>query len=291
VQAQFAAGRLAATGAIGYVNLDEAARAFLAAARQGHPTAAFNIAVFYATGQGVARDVHEALRWYVFAAEHGVKESEVKIAELYLGGELGPRNYDLARQWLGKAVERGDSNAKTRLAQLYLENDAGGRDLGRAEGLLLDAAGQGSAVAAAQLGQLYSGAYEFTPRRQEAIHWYRTAAQSGHIGAAFTLASALLESGDPVQEKEGAQWLMRAGAEEHAASQFQLGVLYCTGKGVEKDLPEAIGWYEKAARNGHALAKHNLGVMLIKGMGVEVDAERGARLVKEAEIVRGAQAG
>jgi hypothetical protein len=31
--------------------------------------------------------------------------------------------------------------------------------------------------------------------------------------------------------------------------------------------------------------------MLINGMGVKADAERGARLVKEAEIVRGAQAG
>ena len=45
-------GRLAATGAIGYVNLDEAARWFLAAAQQGHPTAAFNIAAFYASGRG-----------------------------------------------------------------------------------------------------------------------------------------------------------------------------------------------------------------------------------------------
>ena len=70
-----------------------------------------------------------------------------------------------------------------------------------------------------------------------------------------------------------------------------MGVLYCTGKGVEKNLSEAVGWYEKAAQEGHVMAKHNLGVMLINGMGVEPDPVRGARLVQEAGAVREVQAG
>ncbi len=77
----------------------------------------------------------------------------------------------------------------------------------------------------------------------------------------------------------------------HAGSQFELGVLYCTGKGVEKDLALAVGWYEKAAHEGHVVAKHNLGVMLINGMGVEADPARGERLVQEAGAIREAQAG
>ena len=64
------------------------------------------------------------------------------------------------------------------------------------------------------------------------------------------------------------------------ASQFQLGVSYCTGRGVEKDLGEAARWYEAAAASGHALAQHNLGIMLTKGMGVEQDVDRGAELVR-----------
>jgi TPR repeat protein len=231
------------------------------------------------------------LRWYLLAAEEGVKEADLKIAELYLSGDVGPKDYELAQQWLNKAIARGDNQAKTRLALLYLETTDGRRDVDRAEGLLLDAASQGHAIAAAQLGQLYSGAYNVAPRRQDAIRWYRQAAESGHIGAVFTLASALLESGDPKQDSEAAEWLARAGAEGHAPSQFQLGVLYCTGKGVEKDLAKAVGWYENAARNGHALAKHNLGVMLINGMGVAADPERGSRLVKEAAIPTAPQAG
>jgi TPR repeat protein len=147
---------------------------------------------------------------------------------------------------------------------------------------LLDAAKGGSVAAAAHLADLYSGAYKARPRLDEALRWRRIAAENGHLGALYALTAALLKSGDPAQEKEAAQWLERAAAQGHAASQFELAVLYCTGKGVEKNLAQAVGWYEKAAQEGHVTAKHNLGVMLINGMGVEADPARGARLVQEA---------
>lgn len=68
-------------------------------------------------------------------------------------------------------------------------------------------------------------------------------------------------------------------------SRPELGVLYCTGRGVGKDLAKAVAWYEKAAQEGHAMAKHNLGVMLIKGMGVDPGPARGALMVQEAAVV------
>ena len=200
-------------------------------------------------------------------------------------------DYDVAHAWLAKAVARDDNQAKTRLGLLYLEHPREAGDAARGEALLLDAAKRGSVAAAAQLGQLYAGAYKTRPRPDEALRWRRAAAEGGHLGALFALTAALLESGDPAQEQEAAQWLERAAAQGHAASQFELAVLYCTGKGVEKNLSEAVGWYEKAAQEGHVMAKHNLGVMLIKGMGVEPDPERGARLVQEAGVVREGQAG
>jgi uncharacterized protein len=67
-------------------------------------------------------------------------------------------------------------------------------------------------------------------------------------------------------------------------SQFQMGVLLCTGRGVEADLAEATRWYERAAEGGHKLAMYNLGVMLLKGMGVEPDPARGEALIRQSEI-------
>ncbi len=138
-------------------------------------------------------------------------------------------------------MARDDNQAKTRLGLLYLEHPRGDGDAGQGEALLLDAAIGGSVVAAAHLGQLYAGAYKVRPRPDEALRWRRIAAENGHLGALLALTAALFESGDPAQEKEAAQWLERAAAQGHAASQFQLGVLYCTGKGVEKNLSLAVG--------------------------------------------------
>ena len=66
------------------------------------------------------------------------------------------------------------------------------------------------------------------------------------------------------------------------ASQFQLGVMYCTGQGVSLDLSKAIAWYELAAQLGYPLAQYNLAVMLAKGQGCKPDRDKGAFVVQRA---------
>ena len=53
-----------------------------------------------------------------------------------------------------------------------------------------------------------------------------------------------------------------------AGAQFNLGVMYARGDGVEKDPAEATRWYRKAAEQGHAEAQFNLGLRYYKGEGV-----------------------
>jgi TPR repeat protein len=54
-----------------------------------------------------------------------------------------------------------------------------------------------------------------------------------------------------------------------ADAQFNLGVMYYQGLGVEQDLKEAVKWFQKTANQGNANAQHNLGVMYANGKGVE----------------------
>ena len=49
--------------------------------------------------------------------------------------------------------------------------------------------------------------------------------------------------------------------ERNAYKQFELGVRYSRGQGVEQDYKKAIYWYKKAAEQGHPQSQHNLGVM------------------------------
>jgi TPR repeat protein len=71
-----------------------------------------------------------------------------------------------------------------------------------------------------------------------------------------------------------ANWIEKAAHNDHAASQFQLGVMHCTGQGVPQDLPKAIAWYELAAQLGYPLAQYNLAVMLSKGQGCGLDRKK-----------------
>ena len=68
--------------------------------------------------------------------------------------------------------------------------------------------------------------------------------------------------------------LMKAAQRGDAEAQFQIGDLYMTGQGVERDPAVAAAWYKAAAQQGHAVAASNLGVLYAEGRGVKQnDAE------------------
>jgi TPR repeat protein len=79
----------------------------------------------------------------------------------------------------------------------------------------------------------------------------------------------------------------RAAAEAgQAEAQFDLGVLYAQGRGVQRDLTEAARWYRKAADQGNATAQFALGQMYSRGWGVprdEADALRWFQMANAPE--------
>jgi TPR repeat protein len=53
------------------------------------------------------------------------------------------------------------------------------------------------------------------------------------------------------------------------AAQFETGVMFERGMGVELNQTQAAKWYEKAAIQGHRDAQYNIGIMYATGRGVE----------------------
>jgi hypothetical protein len=72
-------------------------------------------------------------------------------------------------------------------------------------------------------------------------------------------------------EAEAARWFLLAAAQGFAAAQYDLGVMYATGRGVPQDNAEAIRYYRLAAAQGFAAAQYDLGVMYATGRGVPQD--------------------
>jgi hypothetical protein len=54
------------------------------------------------------------------------------------------------------------------------------------------------------------------------------------------------------------------------------------GKGVPADKAESIRWLTKAADSGDAISQYNLGVLYLQGLGVEKDITKGTALIKKA---------
>ncbi len=65
---------------------------------------------------------------------------------------------------------------------------------------------------------------------------------------------------------------------DEVAAQFELANAYYTGKGVTKDIDQAIKWYRKVAAKGYAVAQHNLGVIY----GVQEDYLKAAEWYRKA---------
>lgn len=59
-------------------------------------------------------------------------------------------------------------------------------------------------------------------------------------------------------------------------SQFNLGVMYSRGEGIEKSGSNALRWYIKSAEQGYAPAQFNLGAVYLEGKLTKEDAEKAA---------------
>lgn len=65
-------------------------------------------------------------------------------------------------------------------------------------------------------------------------------------------------------------------------AQYNLGILYFTGQGVERDVAEAFRWTEAAALQGHVAAQFNLGSLYYAGDGVEASSEKAVEMFESA---------
>lgn len=63
-------------------------------------------------------------------------------------------------------------------------------------------------------------------------------------------------------------WYQRAAERQYAPAQFNLGSMYDNGEGVPQDYKTAIKWYLFAAEQGYSPAQYNLGSMYFGGQGV-----------------------
>jgi TPR repeat protein len=86
-----------------------------------------------------------------------------------------------------------------------------------------------------------------------------------------SLASAQSDNAYTAYGRKDFTALTRMAEAGDALAQYNLGVIYGRGEGVEQDYALALKWYRKAADQGLAEAQYNLGVIYVDGEGIEQD--------------------
>ncbi len=137
----------------------------------------------------------------------------------------------------------------------------------------LEQANEGDADAQYGVGIKYLKGLGVKQDRKEAMQWLERAATSGHEGA----QDKLLRLQD--QQKQFEKLLGKAEAGDLKA-QYEVGIMYLKGKGVETDGRKARLWIGKAADRGANKAVTRLGILYYKGEGGAKDYRQALKLFK-----------
>ena len=215
---------------------EKALRCFIKALDFGNAVAMEQIGYMYDSGCGVREDRTEALKWYRRAAEIGDVNLENHFAYCLKDGYGIEQNIDEAIKWFWKSAELGNKKAMYELAILFVNNG----------------------------------------HETEAIRLFQKSSELGHKDAMFELAALLVNRNK--NETKAMEWLIKynngnelaarvrladlyycenpkrafaiykEAAEQGENCYYTLGEMYLKGKGIEKDVCEAIKWFEKAAQ-------------------------------------------
>jgi TPR repeat protein len=191
----------------------EAYRQWKTAAEAGDSEAQFDLAVLYAQGLGVSRDLGIAMRWYRSAAEKGNAQAQFALGQIYSRGWGAPRDTTDAIRWMQMANDPNSDGAPTNWALIE------GYGLERDDG--------------------------------QAAYWYRQAAQQGHVEAQYNLARLYATGqGVPRDQEAALHWVRAAASQGYAPAQARFGMRYAAGSGISQDHRLAYFWLTLAFLHG-----------------------------------------
>jgi TPR repeat protein len=177
-------------------------------------------------------------------------------------------------------VQTQESQFETQLAQCQTqEADLQAQQQAQARRQQADPSGLGSVVAGeeklAESGDLQAQKqmaqfYYDDHNPKKAYYWTRKVAKQGDVVSEYDLGLCF-ENGTGVDKdlQQAAVWYQKAADQSYVDAENNLGNMYEDGRGVDRDYERAVAFYRKAAASGNAASENNLGRMYYNGKGVE----------------------
>jgi TPR repeat protein len=246
--------------------------------------AAFALGQLYRDGNPkpaeIKPDSKRAESWLKKAAEAKHAGAMRALGEFYLSADPAKQNYTHARDWFSRLNQLGDPYALYYLGQMN-ENGWGTK---KSPKTALDYYRQGAKkkvpAAIYRLATFQEhGLGGLKKDKTKAIDLYRQGAELGHAVCMYNL-SVMLDTMDeqPKLKAEVLSWLLRSAGAGLVEAEYQIGVRYNQGKGVQQDFVASAAWFDRASRNDHTQAQLQLGGMYETGQGVKRDYSAARRL-------------
>jgi TPR repeat protein len=131
------------------------------------------------------------------------------------------------------------------------------------------------------LGISYSIGEGVPKNLDQARYWLKKAADAG-VDRAREVLEVLGDSSEQPQAADPLQGLIQAANGGDPDAQYELGLRYVSGQGVEEDHVKALAWYKKAASGGNVQAMTNIGVIYQTGDGVEKNQSEAVKWFRQA---------
>ena len=238
------------------------------AARVGDADAMYRLGTLYEEGKGVPHSLTEARRRYCVAASAGHTEATLRLCTFLLGGIGGDADALLAVSYYEQLEDKGCAEGAYRLGELYREGGSLAADVPLAIRHYKAAVKLGHEDAARALAALKADAdavyeracvLENRGERVAALAAYRTAAEMGHAGGAYTMGILLENTAKkPSERKEVFAYYRTAAEGGHLGGIYRLGLCYSRGYGIARNYSTAEGLLGFAATRSYEGAKEAL---------------------------------
>ena len=225
-----------------------AAELFARGAALGEAEAQYYLALLYQSGVGVSNaDAKSAFNWFLAASKQDHVEAQYELSRAYAEGIGTEADTEQALKWLTEAAENGHVNAQYFLAVAMEFGQGSPRHPVTAVSWYLRAAEGGLPVAQRDVGTHYLRGEFVDQNTSEGLHWLQKAATAGEAGAMANLGFAYATGmGVERDDAEAVLWYERARQYGLGRAITALAAFYQEGRGVEQDLDHAIALYREA---------------------------------------------
>ncbi|AIK96314.1 SEL1-like repeat protein [Candidatus Odyssella acanthamoebae] len=229
-------------------------------AKQGWLWAQYEVANIYHQGLGVEKNDKLAFYWYEQAANQKHKYAQYELGKMYWQGLGIEKNDKLAFYWYEQAANKKQSYAQYELGKIYhkglrvkkngklaikwyrsVADQPASKYVGRDQRILYT-------KVLYRLGQVYlSGLGSIEKDERQAFHFYKKAAERGHIHAQYHLSKIYLDGiGVEKSEDLASHWRKKAFNKDSSVA----ANLEATQKVYIPSHREAMKWYKWLAEKG-----------------------------------------